>query len=112
MYGVKMPRLGTDDAINSIHPLPPLNEQLRIVAKIDELMMRCDALERLRAERDAKRLAVHTSAVGQLLNVADADGHIQAREFLGQHFGELYTVKENVIELRKAILQLAVMGNW
>lgn len=22
-YGVKMPRLGTDDAINSIHPLPP-----------------------------------------------------------------------------------------
>jgi type I restriction enzyme S subunit len=30
--------------------------------------------------------------------------------FLAQHFGELYTVKENVAELRKAILQLAVMG--
>ena len=91
-------------------PLPPLKEQTRIVAKIDELMARCDALEKLRAERDAKRLAVHTTAVRQLLNVADRDGHIQAREFLGQHFGELYTVKENVTELRKAILQLAVMG--
>ena len=110
MYGVKMPRLGTDHAINSIHPLPPVHEQSRIVAKIDELMARCDALEKLRAERDAKRLAVHTAAVRQLLNVADTDGHIQAREFLGQHFGELYTVKENVAELRKAILQLAVMG--
>lgn len=44
------------------------------------------------------------------MNVADTDGHIRAREFLGQHFGELYAVKENVTELRKAILQLAVMG--
>jgi len=47
-------------------------------------MARCDALEKLRAERDAKRLAVHTAAVRQLLNVADTEGHIQARDFLGQ----------------------------
>jgi type I restriction enzyme S subunit len=73
-------------------------------------MARCDALEKLRAERDAKRLAVHSAAVRELLNVADTDGHIQAREFLGQHFGELYAVKENVTELRRAIMQLAVMG--
>lgn len=91
-------------------PLPPVPEQLRIIKRIDELMLRCDALEKLRAERDARRIAVHSSAVRQLLNVADTDGHIQAREFLGQHFGELYTMKENVTELRKAILQLAVMG--
>jgi type I restriction enzyme S subunit len=90
--------------------LPSIGMQSRIVAKIDDLMTRCDELEKLRAEREAKRLAVHTAAVRQLLNVADTDGHIQAREFLGRHFGELYTVKENVTELRKAILQLAVMG--
>jgi type I restriction enzyme S subunit len=95
---------------STVFPLPPLNEQSRIIAKIDELMARCDALEKLRTERDAQRLAVHTTVVRQLLNVADTDGHIQAREFLGQNFGELYTVKENVTELRKAILQLAVMG--
>src|SRR5690554_5945363 len=47
MYGVKMPRLGTADAITSIHPLPPSAEQYRIVAKIDELMARCDELEAL-----------------------------------------------------------------
>jgi type I restriction enzyme S subunit len=91
-------------------PVAPAKEQHRIVARFDELMARCDALENLRAERDAKRGAVHTAALRQLLNVTDTDGHIQAREFLGQHFGELYTVKENVTELRKAILYLAVMG--
>jgi type I restriction enzyme S subunit len=108
--GVAYPAINDGELFAGEFPLPPAAEQLRIVAKIDELMARCDALEKLRVERDARRLAVHTAAVRQLLNVADTDGHIQTREFLGQHFGELYTVKENVTELRKAILQLAVMG--
>ena len=36
-YGVKMPRLGTEDAKKMTIPLPPLNEQQRIVDKIDLL---------------------------------------------------------------------------
>jgi len=36
-YGVKMPRLGTQDGRNALVPLPPLAEQRRIVARIDEL---------------------------------------------------------------------------
>lgn len=108
--GAVVQNLNADKVRELPIPLPPLNEQSRIVAKIDELMARCDALEKLRAERDSKRLSVHTTAVRQLLNVADTDSHTQAREFIGQHFSELYTVKENVTELRKAILQLAVMG--
>ena len=87
-------------------PLPPLDEQYRIVAKIDQLMARCDALETLRKERDEIRLAVHAASIQQLLATPDGP----AWDFIGQHFGELYSVKENVSELRKAILQLAVMG--
>ena len=68
-------------------------------------MERCDVLEKLRTERDAHRLAVHTAAIRQLINVADTEKHVQAREFLGQHFAELYTVQENVAALRKYILQ-------
>ena len=33
-YGVKMPRLSTSDARNGIVPLPPLNEQRRIMEQI------------------------------------------------------------------------------
>ncbi|MFZ5571772.1 MAG: restriction endonuclease subunit S [Thermodesulfobacteriota bacterium] len=113
MYGVKMPRLGTDDALTSIHPLPPLPEQHRIVARINQLMTRCDELEKLHKQREEKRLAVHAAAIKQLLDPPDlsagqAGG--SAWDFIQQHFDDLYTVKENVAELRKAILQLAVMG--
>ncbi|MCO6435260.1 restriction endonuclease subunit S [Nitrosomonas nitrosa] len=106
--------------------LPPLPEQHRIVARIDQLMARCDALEKLRKERAEKRLAVHAAAIKQLLdpslcafapsreeNSSTLRAFVPSCEpfaFLDQHFGELYTVKENVAELRKAILQLAVMG--
>ncbi|BDQ38764.1 type I restriction endonuclease EcoAI subunit S [Pseudodesulfovibrio nedwellii] len=91
-------------------PLPPLAEQHRIVAKIDQLMARCDELEKLRIEQEQKRLAVHTSALKQLLDAQEQDRFANAWKFLTTNFGELYTVKENVVELRKAILQLAVMG--
>ena len=98
--------LNTSTVINHLMPLPPLPEQHRIVARIDQLMARCDELENLRQEREEKRLAVHAAAIKQLLDTPNGS----AWEFIEQHFGELYTVNENVAELRKAILQLAVMG--
>ncbi|MEO0394426.1 MAG: restriction endonuclease subunit S [Cyanobacteria bacterium P01_A01_bin.137] len=90
--------------------LPPLPEQRRIVAKIDQLMARCDELEKLRTERDRKRLTVHTAALNRLLTAQTSDTFTDAWRFIAQYFGELYSVKKNVAELRKAILQLAVMG--
>lgn len=91
-------------------PLPPISEQYRIVDKIDELMACSNEVERLRTAQKETCLTVHVAAIKQLLNIAEPDQHQRAQTFLAEHFGELYTVKENVAELRKAILQLAVMG--
>ncbi len=93
-----------------VFPLPPTSEQRRIIAKIDELMARCDELEKLRTAQQGGRLTVHAATIKQLLNITEPVQHQRAQAFLAEHFGELYTVKENVTELRKAILQLAVMG--
>lgn len=43
-YGVKMPRLGTNDALISLIPIPPLNEQYRIVEAIDSLFKQLDII--------------------------------------------------------------------
>lgn len=42
MYGVKMPRLGTDDMLNTIFLLPPLKEQYRIIDKIKTIFQLFD----------------------------------------------------------------------
>jgi type I restriction enzyme S subunit len=91
-------------------PLPPLDEQHRIVAKVDKLMAQCDALENLRNEREKKRLATHAAVLSQLIDTTGNRSTNDAWTFITQHFGDLYSVKENVTELRKAILQLAVRG--
>jgi type I restriction enzyme S subunit len=44
-YGVKMPRVGTETMVNLPIPLPPLPEQHRIVAKIEELLPLIDRYE-------------------------------------------------------------------
>ncbi|MCP3713865.1 restriction endonuclease subunit S [Paraburkholderia sp. CNPSo 3281] len=110
MYGVKMPRLGTDDAINSVHPLPPLAEQKRIVAKLDQMMAQCDELEKIRARQQEKRCATQAAALRQWLSADDAQVRARAQRFIAGHFEELHVSRESVAELRKAILQLAVMG--
>jgi type I restriction enzyme, S subunit len=103
-------RVPTDFFTSNPFPLPPLEEQRRIVAKIDQLMARCDELEKLRIDRSQRLLTVHTAALDRLLTAEDSSEFSTAWSFITQHFGELYSVKENLVELRKTILQLAVMG--
>jgi len=108
--GVGISNMSSKALASIVFPLPSTSEQHRIIAKIDELMARCDELEKLRTAQQGARLTVHAAAIKQLLNIAEPAQHQRAQAFLAKHFSELYAVKENVAELRKAILQLAVMG--
>ena len=110
MKGVAYPAINDGDFFQGLFPLPPLAEQHRIVAKIDQLMARCDQLEKLRSDRTHALITVHTTAIARLLTAQDSHDFSTAWHFITQHFGELYSVKATVAELRKTILQLAVMG--
>jgi hypothetical protein len=44
-FGTAIPNLSTEQINNTVLPLPPLAEQHRIVAKVDQLMALCDRLK-------------------------------------------------------------------
>jgi type I restriction enzyme S subunit len=100
-YGMKMPRLGTKDLESAEIPLPPLAEQKRIVAKVDELMALCDRLEAQQQERETRHAAL---AHASLARFAEAP----APANLAWIFHPSYTIPS--ADLRKAILTLAVQG--
>ncbi|MGN4962101.1 restriction endonuclease subunit S [Aeromonas veronii] len=94
----------------SVIAIPPLAEQHRIVAKVDDLMALCDQLE-LRSE---SQLAAHQMLVETLLatltDSADADELAQNWARLSTHFDTLFTTEASIDALKQTILQLAVMG--
>jgi type I restriction enzyme S subunit len=108
--GTAQPKMNQEKMHSILIALPPLAEQKRIVDKIDELMALCDKLEAQRKTCNDKRLAVHTAAIKRLLTAGDKNDFASSWQFITRHFDQLYSVKENVAELKKAILTLAMQG--
>lgn len=105
MKGAAIPHLDTKNLLQEVVGLPPLEEQQRIVARVYELLAHCDELERLHQQQCEKRAAARAATMRQWLT---GDG--TAAALLDKHFAILVSTREDVAELRKAILQLAVMG--
>ena len=59
-YGVKMPRLSTNDACKGMIPLPPLAEQQRIVIEIEKWFAAIDQIEQGKA--DLQTIIQHTKS--------------------------------------------------
>jgi len=88
-------------------PIPPLAEQRRIVAKVDELMALCDELEATQTNREARRDRLRTTSLRNL--VAPEKPKENARFFL-RHSARMITRPEHVAGVRQAIWDLAVRG--
>lgn len=91
--------------------LPPLAEQRRILAKVEELMALCDRLETARAERE-KAQARFSAATLASLEAPDPDAPTfasRARFALG-HLTSLTGRREQVQRFRQTILSLAMRG--
>jgi type I restriction enzyme S subunit len=90
-------------------PLPPLAEQHRIVAKVDELMALCDRLEAARAEREATRDRLAASTLARL-NTPDPTTFQADATFALNTIPALTTRPDQIKQLRQTILNLAVRG--
>ena len=89
--------------------LPPLAEQHRIVAKVDELMGLCDRLEAARANREAARDRLAAASLARL-NVPDPETFLADTRFALDALPALTTRPNQLKQLRQTILSLAVRG--
>lgn len=102
-------RVPTEYFAHSPFPLPPLAEQHRIVAKVDELMALCDRLESARAERETTRDRLAAASLARL-NAPDPETFPDDARFV---LGVLPTItmrSDQIKQIRQTILNLAVRG--
>lgn len=91
-------------------PVPPLAEQHRIVAKVDELMALCDQLERQQGRGIEAHQTLVETLLGTLTRVESAQEFAVAWSRIAEHFDALFTTDHSIDQLKQTILQLAVMG--
>lgn len=106
---IKGATLNRESLSNILVPLPPLVEQHRIVAKVDELMALCDQLAAARAEREAARDTFTLSTLAKL-NTPDPETFGQDARFALANLAPLTTRPDQIKQLRQTILNLAVRG--
>jgi len=107
--GGAQPNISKVKIVGTPAPMPPLAEQKRIVAKVDELMALCDDLETKQQAKRAKRIALNRASLHELTEPNETS-LATAWHRVRDHFDDLYTVPETVAQLRQTILQVAVMG--
>ena len=92
-----------------LFPLPPLAEQHRIVAKVDELVALCDRLEAARTAREATRDRLAATTLARL-NAPDAETFPTDAAFAFNILPNLTTRPDQIETMRQTILTLAVRG--
>jgi type I restriction enzyme S subunit len=106
-----IPGISREDVEEFAFPLPPLAEQHRIVAKVDELMALCDQLEAARQQREHGRERLVDATLQRLNQPAEDPASFRNdASFALQVLPSLTTTPAQIKQLRQTILNLAVRG--
>ena len=108
--GGAQPFIKVAETLSRTLPLPPLAEQHRIVAKVDELMALCDRLEADQADAEAAHAQLVQALLDSLTQTTDAADLRASWQRLSEHFHTLFTTEASIDALKQTVLQLAVMG--
>jgi type I restriction enzyme S subunit len=109
-HGVSMVHMTKDNMEKTWVPVPPLAEQSRIVAKVEELMALCDALES-RGVLESKQHAQLTATLFDALAASVSAHQLQENwTRLASSFDLILDRPEAVDALEQTLLQLAVRG--
>ncbi|MGZ3159495.1 MAG: restriction endonuclease subunit S, partial [Burkholderiaceae bacterium] len=104
------PNFGSTHLSKIVLALPPLAEQHRIVAKVDELMSLCDQLETQHSNAAEAREKLVSHLLGTLTQSQSAEDFSANWQRIAAHFDTLFTTEASIDALKQILLQLAVMG--
>jgi len=108
---VAMPKINKASLSRILVAVPPLVEQRRIAARVDELAALCDRLGVAHVERERRRDRLVAASLHPLNRPVDDQSARGNSRFASANLHRLTTRAENVSELRQAVLNLAV-GGW
>lgn len=91
-------------------PLPPLAEQHRIVAKVDELMALCDHMEAQQSGSESAHAQLVQVLLESLTQASDSTDFATNWQRLAEHFHTLFSTELSIDTLKQTLMQLAVMG--
>jgi type I restriction enzyme S subunit len=108
-HGLVMTHVNRGPFLNHVLWIPPLAEQHRIVAKVDELMALCGRLEAARATRESARDRLAAASLARL-NAPDPETFHEDARFALDALPALTTRPDQIKQLRQTILSLAMCG--
>ena len=108
--GIAYPAINDKQFFWGVIPVPPIAEQHRIVAKVDELMALCDKLEQQQTDSNDTHQTLVKTLLAALTTVADPAAFALSWQRIEGHFDTLFTTEDSIDQLKQTILQLAVMG--
>jgi type I restriction enzyme, S subunit len=105
-----MPKVNQEQLSAVLVPVPPLAEQRRIVARVEELMDLLERLEAARTKREATRAAARDSVLAALREADSPEAVDAAWTRFAQRMDDVLCDPADIAPLRQAVLQLAVRG--
>ena len=91
-------------------PIVPLEEQKRIVAKVDQLMALCDDLEEKKEKRNKYRVRANEASLDKLLNAKEPEEFEEHWQRVVENFEQLLSEPRAVARATSSFLELGIMG--
>lgn len=105
-----IPGFSREDLIFAPYPVFPREEQLSIVAKVDELMALCDQLEQQQQDRRKLQNALRQSTLQALVSAQSPYELRASWQRLQANFGGLFSEPNDVRQLRDVLFDLSLRG--
>lgn len=91
-------------------PLPPFEEQARIVAKVDELMALCDQLEEQQQQKRELQNQLRKTTIQAVAEATSPFELKQQWQRFEDNFEQLFSTPEDINELRDLVLDFVITG--